>query len=52
MVKCLFTVLAEEITPDDVVPADPLDVNSPYTAAPKVLADTTCLGGYDGTIRE
>jgi penicillin-binding protein 2 len=52
VVKCLLTVLAEEITPDPVVPADPLDVNSPYTAAPKELADTACLGGYDGSIRE
>jgi hypothetical protein len=51
-VKCLLTVLAEEITPDPVVPADPLDVNSPYTAAPKELADIACLGGYDGSIRE
>jgi penicillin-binding protein 2 len=52
VVKCLLTVLAEEITPDPVVPADPLDVNSPYTAAPKELADIACLGGYDGSIRE
>lgn len=52
VVKCVFSVIAEEIRPDPVLPSDPLDVNSPYTAAPKELADTTCLGGYDGSIRE
>ncbi len=52
VVKCIFTVLAEEIEPDKVLPSDTLDVNSPYTAAPKELADSTCLGGYDGSIRE
>ncbi len=52
VVKCMFSVLAEEIRPDPVLPSDPLDVNSPYTAAPKELADITCLGGYDGSIRE
>jgi penicillin-binding protein 2 len=52
VVKCVFSVIAEDIRPDPVLPSDPLDVNSPYTAAPKELADTTCLGGYDGSIRE
>lgn len=52
VVKCLFTALAEEVPTDPVVPSDMLDVNSPYTAAPKELADKTCLGGYDGSVRE
>ena len=37
---------------DPVLPSDPLDVNSPYPAAPKQLRDTSCLGGYDGSVRE
>ena len=54
VVKCVFTALAGQVPGglDKVLPADPLDVNSPYAAMPKVLRDTTCLGGYDGTVRE
>ncbi|MCB1000454.1 MAG: hypothetical protein KDB40_14250 [Acidimicrobiales bacterium] len=52
VVKCIFTALAEEVRTDPVLPSDPLDVNSPYTAAPKALADDSCLGGYDGSVRE
>ncbi|MFN8020086.1 MAG: penicillin-binding transpeptidase domain-containing protein [Acidimicrobiales bacterium] len=52
VVKCIFTALAEKTTTDPVLPSDPLDINSPYTAAPKKLADPTCLGGYDGSVRE
>ena len=54
VVKCLFSVLAEDVIADPVLPADPLDVNSPYTAEPRQLADTACLGAdaYDGSARE
>ena len=52
VVKCLFGVLAEDIEADPVLPSDPLDINSPYTAAPKEIPDRTCLGGYDGTVSE
>ena len=52
VVKSIFTALAEEVRTDPVLPSDPLDVNSPYTAAPKALADDSCLGGYDGSVRE
>jgi penicillin-binding protein 2 len=54
VVKCVFEALAGK-TPgglDPVLPSDPLDVNSPYPAAPKQLRDTSCLGGYDGSVRE
>ncbi|MGD9999775.1 MAG: peptidoglycan D,D-transpeptidase FtsI family protein [Ilumatobacteraceae bacterium] len=54
VVKCMFTALAGK-TPgglDPVLPSDPLDVNSPYPAPPKELRDTSCLGGYDGSVRE
>ncbi|MEK7423268.1 MAG: penicillin-binding transpeptidase domain-containing protein, partial [Actinomycetota bacterium] len=54
VVKCIFTALAEKVPggTDEVLPSNPLDVNSPYPAPPKELADDTCLGGYDATIRE
>lgn len=52
VVKCIFTALAEGVRTDEVLPSDPLDVNSPYPAMPKELADTTCLGGYDASVRE
>lgn len=54
VVKCIFTALAEKVPggTDEVLPSNPLDVNSPYPAPPKELADGTCLGGYDATIRE
>jgi penicillin-binding protein 2 len=54
VVKCVFTALAGKVPGglDPVLPADPLDVNSPYAAPPKELRDGTCLGGYDGTVRE
>ena len=52
VVKCIFTALAEGTTVDPVLPADPLDVNSLYPAEPKELTDSTCLGGYDASVRE
>lgn len=54
VVKCIFTALSGEVPGglDPVVPADPLDVNSPYAAPPKELRDQGCLGGYDGSVRE
>jgi penicillin-binding protein 2 len=54
VVKCIFTALAGK-TPgglDPVLPSDPLDVNSPYAAPAKALSDISCLGGYDGSVRE
>jgi penicillin-binding protein 2 len=52
VVKCVFTALAERTHVDEVLPADPLDVNSLYAAEPKALLDDTCLGGYDASVRE
>ena len=52
VVKCIFTLLSARGLPDQVLPSDPLDINSPYAAPPKQLADQSCLGGYDGSIRE
>jgi penicillin-binding protein 2 len=54
VVKCIFTALAGKVVGglDPVLPSDPLDVNSPYAAMPKELKDTSCLGGYDGLVRE
>ncbi len=52
VVKCIFALLSARGVPDPVLPSDPLDLNSPYVAQPQQLADTGCLGGYDGTIRE
>jgi penicillin-binding protein 2 len=52
VVKCMFTALAGAVPTDPVVPADQLDVNSPYPAAPNPLADDSCLGGYDAAVRE
>jgi len=54
VVKCVFTALAGKVAGglDPVLPADPLDITSPYPAAPKELKDTTCLGGYDASVRE
>lgn len=52
VVKCIFTALAEKTTTDPVQPSDPLDAVALHTVAPKKLADSTCLGGYDGSVRE
>lgn len=54
VVKCIFTALAGKVAGglDPVLASDPLDVNSPYAAPPKELRDTTCLGGYDASVRE
>lgn len=52
VVKCIFTALAGTAVLDPVVPADQLDVNSPYPAPPNKLIDDTCLGGYDASVRE
>jgi hypothetical protein len=51
-VKCLFTVLSARAPIDAVVPSNPLDINSQYAALPVSLADTSCLGGYDSSVRE
>ena len=54
VVKCIFTALAEGLPggTDEVLPAAPLELNSPYAAPPKELADPTCLGGYDASVSE
>jgi penicillin-binding protein 2 len=52
VVKCIFTLLSARAVTEPVLPSDPLDLNSPYAAPPKQLADQSCLGGYDGSIRE
>jgi hypothetical protein len=52
VVKCILTLLSARAVTDPVLPSDPLDLNSPYAAPPKQLADQSCLGGYDGSIRE
>jgi penicillin-binding protein 2 len=52
VVKCIFTALAQPSLADPVVPSDPLDLASPYVAEPMELRDDTCLGGYDGSVRE
>lgn len=52
VVKCIFSALAGSIPIDPVQPSDQLDVNSPYPAAPRALADTSCLGGFDASVRE
>ena len=49
--KCVLTASADGGTPP-VEPSDPLDLNSPYAAVPAELADVSCLGGYDASIRE
>jgi penicillin-binding protein 2 len=43
VVKCVFTALAGELTMDDVLPSDPLDVNSLVPAQPTSLADSSCM---------
>jgi hypothetical protein len=52
VVKCIFTLLSARAVTEPVLPSDPLDLNSLYAAPPKQLADQSCLGGYDGSIRE
>ena len=52
VVKCLFTALSQKAPLDKVRPSDPLDLNSPVVAQPEQLADMSCLGGYDSSIRE
>jgi hypothetical protein len=49
--KCILTAIADGGTPT-VQPSDPLDLNSPYAAVPSELADASCLGGYDASVRE
>lgn len=47
VVKCMFTALAEPGMLDPVQPSDPLDVRSPYAAAPRKMTDQSCLFGND-----
>lgn len=50
--KCIFGALSgvEPLSP--VIPAEPLDVNSPYVAEPLELVSSACLGGYDASVGE
>jgi hypothetical protein len=48
VVKCLFTVLAEEIPP---IPCASRPARHQLAVQSRSLADTT-TGGYDGSIRE
>lgn len=43
VVKCIFTAIAGKVEMDDVLPSDPLDVNSLLPAAPTSLADSSCM---------
>ncbi len=43
VVKCIFTALAGVVSMDDVLPSDPLDLNSLVPAPPTALADSTCM---------
>ncbi len=47
VVKCMFTMLAGQLTPDAVQPSDPLDLRSPVAAPPRELTDQRCLQGND-----
>jgi penicillin-binding protein 2 len=52
VVKCIFSALAGRIRLDPVLPSDQLDVNSTIAAPPKSLADPSCLGGVDNTVKD
>jgi penicillin-binding protein 2 len=43
VVKCIFTAIAGETKMDDVLPSDPLDINSLVPAPPTSLADSSCM---------
>jgi penicillin-binding protein 2 len=43
VVKCIFTALAGKTVMDQVLPSDPLDLNSILPAPPTQLTDQTCM---------
>jgi penicillin-binding protein 2 len=52
VVKCIFTAFAGRVTPAEVIPADPLDVNSNLVAKSQRLPSPLCLSGYGGGVRD
>ncbi len=52
VVKCIFSVFANRVKPGEVIPADPLDVNSNLVAKSQRLPSPLCLSGYGGGVRD
>ena len=50
--KCIFTALAGAVKTQDVVPSNPLDINSTQVARSERLVSPLCLSGYGGGVRD
>jgi penicillin-binding protein 2 len=52
VVKCIFSALAGVVDPQEVIPSNPLDINSTAVARSQRLVSPLCLSGYGGGVRD
>jgi penicillin-binding protein 2 len=52
VVKCLFSALAGVVDPQEVIPSNPLDINSTAVARSQRLVSPLCLSGFGGGVRD
>ncbi|MFM8387981.1 MAG: penicillin-binding transpeptidase domain-containing protein [Actinomycetota bacterium] len=52
VVKCVFSALAGVVDPQEVIPSNPLDINSTAVARSQRLVSPLCLSGYGGGVRD
>lgn len=52
VVKCIFTALAGAVKTQEVIPSNPLDINSTAVARSQRLVSPLCLSGYGGGVRD